>query len=68
MFAFVSRIRRSCVHQVQYRVHSALHQAADLIDDIQEYGDPMHWPEGCLVAAARMLLNVDAARESYGRR
>ena len=25
----------------------------------------MHWPEGCLVAAARMLLNVDAARSSY---
>ena len=33
--------------------HSALHQATDLIDDIQEYVDPMHWPDGCLAAAAR---------------
>ena len=65
MFALVSRIRRCCVHQVQYNVHSALHQAADLIDDILEYGDPMHWPDGCLVAAARMLLNTEAAMESY---
>ena len=25
----------------------------------------MHRPDGCLVAAARMLLNIEAAKESY---
>ncbi len=25
----------------------------------------MHWPDGCLVASARMPLNIEAAKESY---
>ena len=58
---------RDHMDQVQYNVYSALHQAVDLLEDISDYGDPMHWPDGYLVAATRMRpkLGLDAARESY---
>ena len=56
---------RDDTDQVQFNLHSVLHHLSKLIEDIVEYGDPMHWPEGALVNAARGLLNMEAARESY---
>ena len=51
--------------KVQFNLSSVLNHLSALITDIQENGDPMHWPEGALVHAARGLLDIEAARVSY---
>ena len=56
---------RDTVDQVQFNIYMVLGQLSELIEAIQENGDPMHWPEGALVHAARGLLDIDAARRSY---
>ena len=56
---------RDQTDQVQYNLYSILHTLSELVENIAECGDPMHWPEGALVNAARGLLNIEAARESY---
>ena len=56
---------RDDTDQVQFNLYMVLHHLQVLIEDITENGDPMHWPEGALVNAARGLLNIEAARQSY---
>lgn len=56
---------RDEVDQVQFTIYMVLAHLEELITAIKENGDPMHWPEGALVHAARGLLDIDAARQSY---
>ena len=56
---------RDEVDQTQFTLYMVLHNLSELIEEIVQYGDPMHWPEGALVNAARGLLNMEAARMSY---
>ena len=56
---------RDDVDQVQFNVYMVLAHLSELIEAIKENGDPMSWPEGALVHAARGLLDIDAARQSY---
>ena len=56
---------RDEIDQVQFNLHSVLAHLTELIVEIQDWGDPMHWPEGALINAARGLLDIDAARRSY---
>ena len=56
---------RDEVDQVQFNIYMVLAQLSELIEAIKENGDPMHWPEGALVHAARGLRDIDAARVSY---
>ena len=43
---------RDEVDQVQFSIYMVLGQLSELIEAIQENGDPMHWPEGTLVCAS----------------
>ena len=56
---------RDEVDQVQFNIYMALANLSELIEAIKENGDPMHWPDGALINAARGLLDIEAARVSY---